>query len=51
MQGGPPNFTGGLAIYDVSVPSTPKLNAKQETDGAGVHRHDFEGAVHTCRRP
>lgn len=42
-EGGPPNFTGGLAIYDVSLPSTPKLITKWETDGAGVHRYDFDG--------
>jgi hypothetical protein len=42
-EGGPPNFTGGLAIYDVSQPSTPKLITKWETDGAGVHRYDFDG--------
>jgi hypothetical protein len=40
---GSPDFGGGLAIYDVSQPSMPKLITKWKTDGAGVHRYDFDG--------
>lgn len=42
-KGGPPDYLGGLAIYDVSRPSQPKMITKWETDGAGVHRYDFDG--------
>lgn len=42
-KGGPPEYRGGLAIYDVSRPSQPKMITKWETDGAGVHRYDFDG--------
>lgn len=42
-EGGPPTFTGGLAIYDVSLPDKPRLITKWETDGGGVHRYDFDG--------
>ena len=37
------NFVGGLAIYDVSNPATPKQIGKWETRGGGVHRYDFDG--------
>src|SRR5258707_11247134 len=40
---GPEDFGGGLAIYDVSRPSTPKLISKWMTAGKGVHRYDFDG--------
>src|SRR5215831_14468091 len=33
----------GIAIYDVSRPSTPKLITKWRTAGRGVHRYDFDG--------
>ncbi len=36
-------FGGGLAIYDVSSPSRPKLITKWATAGGGVHRFDFDG--------
>jgi hypothetical protein len=42
-EGGSPDFGGGLAIYDVAQPSAPKLITKWQTDGAGVHRYDFDG--------
>jgi hypothetical protein len=42
-KGGPPDYRGGLAIYDVSRPSQPKFITKWETQGAGVHRYDFDG--------
>jgi len=37
------DYIGGLAIYDVTKPDTPKLITKWETRGAGVHRYDFDG--------
>lgn len=40
---GPEDFGGGLAIYDVSKPSEPKLITKWMTAGKGVHRYDFDG--------
>ena len=40
---GPADFGGGLAIYDVSVPSEPRLLSKWTTGGRGVHRYDFDG--------
>jgi hypothetical protein len=40
---GPEDFGGGLAIYDVSRPSAPKLISKWMTAGKGVHRYDFDG--------
>ena len=40
---GPEDFGGGLAIYDVSKPATPKLISKWMTAGKGVHRYDFDG--------
>jgi hypothetical protein len=42
-KGGPPDYRGGLAIYDVKKPAEPKQIGKWETDGAGVHRYDFDG--------
>jgi len=42
-EGGPQGFAGGLAIYDVSQPNAPKFITKWQTDGAGVHRYDFDG--------
>jgi hypothetical protein len=41
--GGPADFTGGLAIYDVSKAAAPKLISKWMTAGKGVHRYDFDG--------
>jgi len=38
-----PEFGGGLGIYDVSDPATPKEIAKWRTHGKGVHRYDFDG--------
>ena len=41
---GSAEFGGGLAIYDVQTPSSPKLIKKwQVTAGRGVHRFDFDG--------
>ena len=42
-QNGPAEFGGGLAVYDVSRPSEPKLISKWKTAGRGVHRYDFDG--------
>lgn len=42
-QSGPAEFGGGIAIYDVSKPSNPKLISKWMTAGRGVHRYDFDG--------
>lgn len=42
-EGGPPEFSGGLGIYDVTRPEAPKLIAKWATHGKGVHRFDFDG--------
>jgi hypothetical protein len=42
-ESGPAEFGGGIAIYDVSRPSTPKLITKWRTAGRGVHRYDFDG--------
>jgi hypothetical protein len=42
-QSGPAEFGGGIAIYDVSRPSDPKLITKWRTAGRGVHRYDFDG--------
>ena len=38
-----PDFGGGLGIYDVSKPASPKLITKWRTAGSGVHRYDFDG--------
>lgn len=40
---GPIEFGGGLAIYDTSRPSEPKLISKWMTGGKGVHRYDYDG--------
>jgi hypothetical protein len=40
---GEADFGGGLGIYDVSKPETPKLICKWKTDGKGVHRYSFDG--------
>ena len=40
---GDPDFGGGLAIYDVSRPETPREIGKFRTAGKGVHRYDFDG--------
>src|SRR5947209_2725290 len=42
-ESGSAEFGGGIAIYDVSCPSTPKLITKWRTAGRGVHRYDFDG--------
>lgn len=42
-SGSDPDFGGGLGIYDVSTPSSPKLITKWRTHGRGVHRFDFDG--------
>jgi hypothetical protein len=36
-------FGGGLGIYDVSKPASPKQIGKWVTGGRGVHRYDFDG--------
>lgn len=38
-----PNMLGGLDIYDVSRPQTPRLISQWRTKGKGVHRFDFDG--------
>ena len=40
---GSAEFGGGLGIYDVSKPATPRLISKWRTQGKGVHRYDFDG--------
>lgn len=51
-EGGPPNFSGGLAIYDVSQPSTPKLITKYRRPTAPVCiAMTSTGAMRMCRRP
>jgi hypothetical protein len=40
---GAPEFGGGLGIYDVSRPASPRLIAKWRTTGRGVHRYSFDG--------
>ncbi|HMB76022.1 MAG TPA: hypothetical protein VKN76_06455 [Kiloniellaceae bacterium] len=40
---GGPDFGGGLAIYDVTAPATPRLITKWTTAGRGVHRYEFDG--------
>src|SRR2546430_16890670 len=42
-ESGPAEFGGGIAIYDVSRPSTPKILTKWRTPGRGGHRYDFYG--------
>jgi hypothetical protein len=39
----PGDIGGGIDIYDVSKPATPKLITKWQTKGGGVHRFDFDG--------
>jgi len=39
----PDNFRGGLGIYDVTKPSSPREITRWETGGMGVHRFDFDG--------
>jgi hypothetical protein len=39
----PENFRGGLGIYDVTKPASPREIGRWETDGMGVHRFDFDG--------
>jgi hypothetical protein len=41
--GAPPDFRGGLGLYDVSQPSNPREIHRWETAGNGVHRFDFDG--------
>ncbi|TIW25995.1 MAG: hypothetical protein E5V71_24370, partial [Mesorhizobium sp.] len=40
---GPADFGGGLAIYDTTRPTEPKLISKWTTGGHGVHRYDYDG--------
>jgi hypothetical protein len=49
-ESGPAEFGGGIAIYDVSRPSDPKLITKWRTAGRGVHRYDFDGR-YACLSP
>lgn len=42
-KGGPEGFQGGIAIYDVARPGTPRLISKWTTAGGGVHRYSFDG--------
>lgn len=39
----PDGWMGGLGIYDVEAPSSPRLITNWETWGKGVHRFDFDG--------
>jgi hypothetical protein len=39
----PPGFRGGLGIWDVSRPDKPREIFFWESDGAGVHRFDWDG--------
>jgi hypothetical protein len=39
----PSEIGGGIDIYDVSRPDTPKLVGQWRTVGGGVHRFDFDG--------
>jgi hypothetical protein len=41
--GAPADFKGGLGIYDVADPASPKLVTNWQTEGMGVHRFDFDG--------
>ncbi|MGH7933764.1 MAG: LVIVD repeat-containing protein [Candidatus Binataceae bacterium] len=38
-----PEFGGGLGIYDVANPASPRLITKWRTAGGGVHRFSFDG--------
>jgi len=38
-----PGFRGGLGIYDVSNPASPRQITFWQTAGTGVHRYDFDG--------
>lgn len=42
-SGPPPEFRGGLGIYDITKRDGPKLISRWETAGQGVHRFDFDG--------
>jgi hypothetical protein len=42
-QGQPPDFQGGLKIFDVSDPRHPKAIGFFPVAGRGVHRFDFDG--------
>jgi len=42
-QDGDQEFGGGIGVYDVSRPGTPRLISKWRTGGRGVHRYDFDG--------
>ena len=39
----PAEFKGGIGIYDVSTPASPREIARWTTTGKGVHRFDFDG--------
>ena len=39
----PPDFLGGIGIYDVATASKPREIARWTTSGKGVHRFDFDG--------
>ena len=38
----PPDFRGGIGIYDISNPRKPHLLNRWETGGQGVHRFDLD---------
>jgi hypothetical protein len=38
----PPEFRGGVCIYDVSDRRNPKLLSRWKTEGQGVHRYDLD---------
>jgi hypothetical protein len=42
-KSGRTDIGGGIDIYDVSNPATPKLITEWRTVGGGVHRFDFDG--------
>jgi hypothetical protein len=39
----PEGWKGGIVVYDIKDPSTPRELARWETEGTGVHRYDFDG--------
>jgi len=39
----PPDFKGGIGIYDVANAASPREIARWSTVGKGVHRFDFDG--------
>ncbi len=44
--GGAPEWTGGMAVYDVSTPAEPRRIGFYATEGVGVHRMTWTGGRH-----